>query len=44
VIDGEPRPDRDRLRLLAELRAVRDSGMITEAEHEIRKSAIWRQI
>jgi hypothetical protein len=44
VIHGEPRPDRDRLRLLAELRALRDSGMIPEAEFEIRKSAIWREI
>ena len=44
TIRGEPLPDRDPLRLLAELRALRDSGAITAAEFEIRKSAIWRDI
>ncbi|MFL6045463.1 MAG: SHOCT domain-containing protein [Propionibacteriaceae bacterium] len=34
----------EHLSLDAELRALRDSGMITDAEFEIRKSAIWRQI
>jgi hypothetical protein len=41
---GEPLPDRDPLRLLAELRALRDSGAISAAEFEIGKSAIWRDI
>jgi hypothetical protein len=41
---GEPLPDRDPLRLLAELRALRDSGVISAAEFEIRKSAIGRDI
>jgi hypothetical protein len=41
---GEPLPDRDPLRLLAELRALRDSGAIGAAEFEIRKSAIWRDV
>jgi hypothetical protein len=31
-------------RLWAELRALRDSGAISAAEFEIRKSAIWREI
>jgi hypothetical protein len=31
-------------RLWAELRAPRDSGAISAAEFEIRKSAIWREI
>jgi hypothetical protein len=44
TIRGEPLPDRDPLRLLAELRALRDSGAISAAEFEIRKSAIWREI
>jgi hypothetical protein len=29
---------------LAKLRALRDSGAISAAEFEIRKSAIWREI
>jgi hypothetical protein len=44
AIRGEPRPKRDPLEVLAELRALRDSGMISAAEFEIRKSAIWRDI
>ena len=44
AIRGEPRPNRDPLQVLAELRALRDSGMISAAEFEIRKSAIWRDI
>ena len=41
---GEPLPERDPLRLLAKLRALRESGAISAAEFEIRKSAIWRDI
>jgi Short C-terminal domain len=44
AIRGETRPARDPLQALAELRALRDSGMISAAEFEIRKSAIWREI
>jgi hypothetical protein len=44
TIRGEPLPERDLLRLLAELRALRESGAISAAEFEIRKSAIWREI
>jgi hypothetical protein len=44
AIRGEARPERDPLEVLAELRALRDSGMISVAEFEIRKSAIWRDI
>ncbi len=44
AIRGEPRSQRDPLEILAELRALRDSGMISAAEFEIRKSAIWRDI
>jgi len=44
TIRGEPLPERDPLRLLADLRALRDSGTISAAEFEIRKSAIWRDI
>jgi hypothetical protein len=44
TIRGEPLPERDPLRLLAELRALRESGAISAAEFEIRKSAIWRDI
>ena len=44
AISGETRPERDPLQVLAELRALRDSGMISAAEFEIRKSAIWRDI
>ena len=44
TIRGEPLPERDPLRLLAELRALRDSGAISAAEFEIRKSTIWREI
>src|SRR5215216_7860147 len=40
TIRGEPLPDRDPLRLLGKLRALRDSGAISAAEFEIRKSAI----
>ena len=42
TIRGESLPERDPLRLLAELRALRDRGTISAAEFEIRKSAIWR--
>jgi hypothetical protein len=44
AIRGAYRPPRDPLEVLAELRALRDSGMISAAEFEIRKSAIWREI
>ena len=44
AMGGQNRPDRDPLEVLAELRALRDSGMISAAEFEIRKSAIWRDI
>jgi hypothetical protein len=44
TIRGEPLPARDPLRLLAELRALRESGAISAAEFEVRKSAIWRDI
>jgi hypothetical protein len=44
AIRGEGRPARDPLQVLAELRAMRDSGAISAAEFEIRKSAIWRDI
>ena len=44
AIRGQPRPKRDPLEVLAELRALRDGGMISAAEFEIRKSAIWRDI
>ena len=44
TIRGEPLPERDPLRLLAELRALRESGAISATEFEIRKSAIWREI
>ena len=44
AIRGEIRPARDPLEVLAELRALRDSGMISAAEYEIRKSVIWRDI
>jgi hypothetical protein len=44
AIRGESRPARDPLEVLAELRALRDSGMISAAEYEIRKSVIWRDI
>lgn len=44
AIRGVPRPKRDPLEVLAELRALRDSGMISAAEFEIRKSALWRDI
>jgi hypothetical protein len=44
AIRGEARPERDPLQVLAELRALRDSGMISDAEFEIRKSAIWPDI
>ena len=44
AIRGGARPERDPLHVLAELRALRDGGMISAAEFEIRKSAIWRDI
>lgn len=44
TIRGESLPERDPLGLLAELRALRESGAISAAEFEIRKSAIWREI
>ena len=44
TIRGEPLPEQDPLRLLAKLRALRESGAISAAEFEIRKSAIWREI
>jgi hypothetical protein len=44
TISGEPLPERDPLRRLAALRALRESGAISAAEFEIRKSAIWRDI
>jgi hypothetical protein len=44
TIRGEPLPERDPLRLLAKLRALRDSGAISGTEFEIRKSPIWRDI
>jgi hypothetical protein len=44
AIRGEARADRDPLEVLTELRALRDSGMISTAEFEIRKAAIWRDI
>jgi hypothetical protein len=44
TIRGEPLPERDPLRRLAELRALRESGAMSAAEFEIRKSAIWREI
>jgi hypothetical protein len=44
AIRGDARPERDPLQVLAELRALRDSGMISDAEFEIRKSAIWPDI
>jgi Bacterial PH domain len=44
AIRGEAQPSRDPLQVLAELRALRDSGMISAAEYEIRKSALWRDI
>jgi hypothetical protein len=44
TIRGESLPKRDPLRLLAELRALRESGAINAAEFESRKFAIWREI
>jgi hypothetical protein len=44
AIRGGAQPERDPLHVLAELRALRDGGMISAAEFEIRKSAIWRDI
>jgi hypothetical protein len=44
AIRGGSRPERDPLDVLAELRALRDSGVISASEFEIRKSAIWRDI
>ena len=44
TIRGEPLPERDPLRQLAKLRVLRDSGAISAAEFEDRKSAIWREI
>jgi hypothetical protein len=44
TIRGEPLPEQDPLRLLAKLRALGESGAISAAEFEIRKSAIRREI
>jgi hypothetical protein len=44
AVGGGARPERDPLQVLAELRTLRDGGMISAAEFEIRKSAIWRDI
>jgi hypothetical protein len=44
TICGEPLPEPDPLRLLAKLRALRDSGAINAAVFEVRKSAIWRDV
>jgi hypothetical protein len=44
TVRGEPLPKRDPLRRLAELRTLHESGEISAAEFEIRKSAIWRDI
>jgi hypothetical protein len=44
TIRGESPPELDPLRLLAEFRILRESGEISAAEFEIRKSAIWRDI
>lgn len=44
AIRGGSAPARDPLELLAELRALRDSGAVSAAEFEIRKAAIWREI
>ena len=41
---GEPLRDRDPLRLFAELRALRESGTISAAEFEMRKSTIGRDL
>lgn len=37
-------PARDPLEVLAELRAMRDAGLVTDAEFELRKGALWRDI
>jgi len=44
AIHGGAPSGRDPLELLAELRALRDGGIISAAEFEIRKSEIWRDI
>jgi hypothetical protein len=44
AIHGEPRSARDPLTDLAELRALRDSGLITTDDYEARKAALWGQI
>lgn len=44
AIAGNSRPPRDPLEVLAELRALRDSGILSAAEFEIRKAAVWREI
>lgn len=44
AIGGKSGPGRDPLEVLAELRALRDGGIISAAEFEIRKSEIWRDI
>ena len=41
---GRPRPARDPLAALVELRALRDNGTITAAEFEVRKAGLWREI
>lgn len=44
AIDGKPRPLRDPLAALAELRALRESGTITADEFEARKAGLWGEI
>ena len=44
AIRGEAGLNCASLQALAKLRVLRDSGMISAAEFEIRKSAIWRDI
>lgn len=41
---GDSQPRLDPLTALAELRALRDRGAITEDEFEVRKAALWGQI
>jgi hypothetical protein len=44
AMDGKLRPAQDPVTALAELRALRDSGTITAAEFEARKSELWGEI
>lgn len=44
AIRGDTRTPRDPVEVLAELRALRDSGAISAAEFEVRKAAVWREI